>query len=269
MIIAQISDSHITANGEMAASRVENLAACVKHINASRRQPNIIVHSGDLTHDDLDEEYQTALDIMGALKAPLYFIPGNRDDSEHMRRLYSGRFPLTENSEHFCYTIKNHAVHLIALDTTSNKTGLGQFCEARAEFMQSALSECGDKPALIFMHHPPYEVPSSFLPREFDNWQEVELLEKILTNHPGKIRVISGHVHRNSFGNIGEIATSSMPSIALDLRRKNDPLVVPDEIMYHIHEFGPDGHCATRLVRVPLEDETADIMNPVPGGMAV
>lgn len=269
MIIVQISDTHITESGEASDARKANLEACISHINGLAKQPDIVVHSGDLSHDNLDAEYQTLIAAMKKLKAPHYVIPGNRDSSDKMRMKFDGQYPLTTKSSHFCYVIDDYPVRLIALDTTSDKSGLGQFCEARSEFLKDALATEGDKPTMIAMHHPPYAVSVSRDPMQFEDPGEMQRFQDVVSAHPGKIRIICGHVHRNSFGNIGEVASSSMPSVALDLRRKNDPLVVDNEVMYHIHEFGPDGNCATRLVRVPMQEREVVIKHPVPGGMAV
>ena len=282
MIIAQISDTHITMEDEARDNRLANLDACLNHINALTKAPDIVIHSGDLSHNNLEPEYLAVTERMDKLKVPHYFIPGNRDESSVMRTMFGKRFPLTSHSEHFSYIIDDFPVRLIALDTTSKTSGLGQFCDDRASFLKEALAMEAQllgnkplaaplvKPVLIFMHHPPYEVHVSSGPRQYENWNDAVKFQEIVQAHQGKIRIICGHVHRNSFGNIGEIATSTMPSVALDLRRKNDPLVVADEIMYHIHEFGPDGNCATRLVRAPLPlKEMSRIEHPVPGGMAV
>ena len=273
MIIVQISETHITMDGEARDTRLANLDTCLNHINGLDNEPDIVIHTGDLSQNNLELEYRAVSERMDKLKAPHYIVPGNRDDSATMRALFNDRYSLNTASDHFCYMIDDYPVRLIALDTTSDKTGLGQFCDERASFLKAALGgsegEPTAKPALIFMHHPPYEVHVSSNPREFEDWKMAEGFQEILHQHPGKIRIICGHVHRNSFGAIGDVATSTMPSLALDLRRKNDPLVVDDEIMYHIHEFGPDGNCATRLVRVPMVNHLPLPSHPVPNGMAV
>ena len=269
MIIVQISDSHITATGESGNARLANLKSCIGHINTLDRQPDIVIHTGDLSQDNLDVEYQMVMSQMKRLRIPYFVIPGNRDNSATMRALFGDKLPLTTASSHFCYVIDDYPVRVIALDTTSSTSGLGEFCDERAEFLRDALASSVVKPVLIAMHHPPFEVHVSSTPKEFENWKMAERFQEIVEQHPGKIRIICGHVHRNSFGNIGEIATSTIPSVALDLRRKNDPLVIDEEIMYHIHEFGADGNCATRLVRAPMPiKEKGAVENPVPG-MAV
>ncbi len=256
MIIAQISDSHLTATGETAEARCANLRACIAHINALQPAPDIVVHTGDLTHDDLASEYAMAMDIMSALKVPLYFIPGNRDDSTHMRELFGAQFPITDSSPHFCYTIKEHPVQLIALDTTSETSGLGHFCQARADFLKNALEEnrnTPDKPALIVMHHPPYDALEAPEPYQFQ-FEDRAMTEKfgqIVAGHEGRVRIICGHIHRNTSGTIGGVLGSSMTSVALDLRKGEYFGREADAVAYHVHDYSELENPVTRVEIVP------------------
>ena len=69
MIIAQISDTHIFLplnNNEQRISekRIQNLKECVKGIKSLRKTPDVILHTGDVTHHGKIEEYKIVHDIL-------------------------------------------------------------------------------------------------------------------------------------------------------------------------------------------------------------
>ena len=71
--IAQISDSHIgLARAPQAA---ENLRRAVQMIN--QRNPDVVVVTGDI--GERPSAWDQARDILGGLKAKVYYIPGNHD----------------------------------------------------------------------------------------------------------------------------------------------------------------------------------------------
>lgn len=257
MIIAQISDSHITATGETREARLADLETAIADINGLEPSPDIVIHTGDLTHDHEREEYELVIERLDRLDMPVYYIPGNRDNRSIMRELFGTRFPLEEGSQFFSYAIEDFPVRLIGIDTTSDKSGLGRFCDERADFLNQALAAEPQKPTLLCIHHPPYGVPQSRADFEFEDRAEVARLEEMLRAYPGEVRLIAGHVHRNTNHQIGEIDVSTMPSVALDLRGKSDALCNEGVVQYHIHEFGPDGKFKTRLRNVEAAGDIA------------
>ena len=44
-----------------------------------KRQPDVVIHGGDIAHDGKLEEYRAAHDILKTLEAPLFVMPGNKD----------------------------------------------------------------------------------------------------------------------------------------------------------------------------------------------
>lgn len=266
MIIAQISDSHLTAKGENSEARCANLEACISHINALQPAPDIVFHTGDLTHDNLASEYAMAMDIMSALKVPLYFIPGNRDDRGHMRELFAPLFPLDKSSPFFSYVIDDYPVRLIALDTTSDTSALGHFCKERAGFLKDALSQTPEvpvakplaRPAVIFMHHPPYDAmqaPEAYR-FQFEDRAMTENFGQIVAAHEGPLRIICGHIHRNTSGTIGGVMGSSMTSLALDLRKGEYFGAEAHAMTYHVHDFSDPANPVTRTEIVPQDQST-------------
>ena len=76
--IAQISDTHLlcpvnVGETDIVKQRINNLKRCVDSINNLDPQPDIIIHTGDVTQNGTVEEYTIAVSI---LKFLLYLSYG-------------------------------------------------------------------------------------------------------------------------------------------------------------------------------------------------
>ena len=90
MLIAQISDTHIltpASDHPAARLRADCLRRCVADIN--RRQPDAVILTGDTVQFGQAEEYALLRELLSPLQAPLYLIPGNRDDKVALREAFA------------------------------------------------------------------------------------------------------------------------------------------------------------------------------------
>ncbi len=253
MIIAQISDSHVT---EGHPERAEALAACVHHINALTEPVDLVVHTGDLVHDATPLEYETVARILERLEKPWYVIPGNRDRRAPMTNAFPTDRLGTNEDGFLQYTIPGFPQQLIVLDTLDETSKLGTLCEQRFAHLEAMLAEDKTKPTALFMHHPPYDVVESDYPFQFDSRETVAHLEKILGNYTNVIRIFCGHSHRASEGRIAAVHASTIPSIALDLRwgfYGEDAETTP---LYQIHRYEPKAGFVTSLQAADRSGQT-------------
>ena len=91
VLIAQISDLHITPPGTLAYGRVDTDAALRRSIDTLNRmtpQPDLVVISGDIANSALPEEYEHATKLLATLRAPFAAIPGNHDRQIPMRKVF-------------------------------------------------------------------------------------------------------------------------------------------------------------------------------------
>ena len=120
MLLAQISDTHIMVAGAAhpaTEARAENLARCVADINGQR--PDAVIFTGDTVQHGQPEEYARLRRLLAPLAAPLYIIPGNRDDRGALRAAFADQATLPANGEFLHYTVEDHALRLVALDSTA------------------------------------------------------------------------------------------------------------------------------------------------------
>ena len=83
MLIAQISDLHVAAEGSLVVGKVNSRAAladAVARLNALRPRPDLVVITGDLVNGPKPGEYEALAPLLKPLAIPWCAIPGNHDD---------------------------------------------------------------------------------------------------------------------------------------------------------------------------------------------
>ncbi len=237
MIIAQISDSHIDPESDKLEDRLRDLYWVVNDINKRNPAPDIIIHTGDVVHNGTQEKYDLALTILGDIQAPLHVCAGNRDDKNLIATNFQTGNQVSSNSGFLQYSIDDYPARLIAVDTTCTTTNMGYYCQERAETLDLMLAEEPQKPTVLFMHHPPFEIKESKYPFQFDDWNTVDHLARVLKKHSQVKKLFCGHSHRNSSGEIAGIPASTVSSIAIDLRLGDIPEGAEFAPVYTTHTF--------------------------------
>jgi 3',5'-cyclic AMP phosphodiesterase CpdA len=225
MLIAQISDTHIlekSSDQAVGASRAENLRRCIADIN--RHGVDLVIHTGDSVQNGEAEEYAHLREILADLEAPLYLIPGNRDRHGALRDALNHLSYLPRDGDFLHYVVEDHPIRLVALDSVVAEERKGVFCARRLAWLEETLAREPDKPTLLFMHHPPFDIEPHYV-GGYRRPQEAEDLAAVVSRHPQVARLLCGHVHclhRTAWG--GTVATT-MPSVAVDLRKAVDEVI--------------------------------------------
>lgn len=246
MIIAQISDTHIMARSsddEAGARRAENLRRCVADIN--RQGVDLVIHTGDSVHNGLAEEYAHLREILAGLDAPLFLVPGNRDRREALRAAFDDLAYLPKTGDLLHYAIDDYSIRLVALDSIAAGERKGVFSTERLAWLEETLAQAPDRPTILFMHHPPFDIGDHYV-GGYRRPQDAEDLAAVVSRHPQVTRLLCGHVHcahRTPWG--GTVATT-MPSVAVDLRKEVDP-ALDGMPVYFLHVAADDGSLESRM----------------------
>jgi 3',5'-cyclic AMP phosphodiesterase CpdA len=236
MLIAQISDTHILARSSddvVGAKRADNLRRCVADIN--RQRVDAVIHTGDSVHHGAPEEYAHLREIVAELEAPLFLTPGNRDRHPALRAAFDTFQYLPRNGDFLHYAIDDYALRLVALDSVAAGERKGVFCSERLAWLNETLAREPKKRTVLFIHHPPFDIGDEYV-GGYRRSRDAEDLAETVRRHPQVERLLCGHVHwshRESWG--GTIATT-MPSVAVDLRKGVDP-ALEDAPLYVLHSF--------------------------------
>ena len=235
MLIAQISDTHILpkeSDQPAASLRADCLRRCVADIN--RRRPDAVIFTGDTTQHGSPEEYALLRELLAPLEAPLYLVPGNRDDKNAMRAAFSDHPEFLDSGDFLHHTVEEHPVRLVAIDSTSPGERKGRFCAQRQTWLDGVLCEQPERPTLLFIHHPPFDVGDHYV-GGYRRPEEAAALAAIVNRHPQVVGLLCGHVHWPV--EIGWAGTEAriMPSVAVDVRKGVDETEAQGRPIYLLH----------------------------------
>ncbi len=237
MLIAQISDTHILARASshpFAQHRVGWLRRCVADIN--RQRPDAVIFTGDTVQYGEAQEYAHLRSLLAPLQAPLYLIPGNRDDVAALRTAFRDRPYLPTTGDFFHYAIEDHALRLVGIDSTAPGERKGVFCPARAAWLDTVLSEAMDRPTLLFIHHPPFDIGDHYI-GGYRRTEEAAALAAVVRRHRQVVGLVCGHVHCLDKRPWAGTVASVMPSIAVDIRKGIDETEAGRRPIYMLHRL--------------------------------
>jgi 3',5'-cyclic-AMP phosphodiesterase len=240
MIIAQITDTHVRPKGVLAYNRVSTnsmLEDAVEHLNALASPPAVVIVTGDLVDGGKPEEYAHFRDIVGAISAPVYLIPGNHDDRAAMVKALPDHKYLPREGGFLHYVVEDFPVRLIGLDTVLPGSAGGLMCERRLAWFSDRLAEAPERPTLVFMHHPPFLTGV----RHMDDMglSGSDSFAKIVARNPQIERVVCGHLHRpiqiRLAGTLVSTAPSTAHQVVLDLREDGPAEYNMEPPACHLH----------------------------------
>ena len=259
MLIAQISDLHLAAPGHKTlgiAPMAENLARCNAHINHLSLLPDLVLVTGDLTHNGRSEEMAWAADLLSVLRPPFYVIPGNHDNRTTLLAAFGARACPAVSEAFINYVIESDDLRLIGLDSTLPDASGGEISPEQARWLDERLCEKPDQPTLLFMHHPP--VKFGVIETDVDGFDGAERLAAVLEKHPQVQRILAGHIHLSSLSQWRSVVVSTAPSMGmrlfLDLTMELPSAFIPDDPGYHLHYWTPDRRLITHTVQVSVHE---------------
>lgn len=241
--IAQISDLHIKPPGTLAYRRVDTARAlqrCVAALNEFSPAPDFVVISGDLADTPTAEEYDYLTRLLAPLKLPFAAIPGNHDSRELMRLAFpqagyafaSG--PLNQKLE-----VKG--LDLLLLDSSVPGKPHGELDAPTLEWLDAMLASSTDRPALVFLHHPPFLTGIWHMDRQ--NLESSAELASIVERHPRLRLIAAGHVHRAALtvfaGRPATICPAPNHAVDLDLAELRQPSFKVEPPAFHLHSWFP------------------------------
>jgi len=245
MIIAQISDLHIAPPGEKTcavAPMAENLARVIAHMRAAPHRPDLVIVTGDITHDATPAEARHALSLLEELPAPWRIVPGNHDRRALLREVF-GPETCPATAEGFIQHVTDRGpLRLIGLDSLDEGHPGGRLCPRRLEWLAGALESAGGRRVL-----------RSACPK------------RMRTASPAPMRL--GGWYRSMAGwSASCAAMCTWPSmragrvgmeLTLDLTAKPPPsrfrLRAPGYMLHHLH---PSGGLVSHVMSLPEDERT-------------
>jgi 3',5'-cyclic-AMP phosphodiesterase len=259
VLIAQISDLHIKPPGALAYGRVDTAKAlerCVAALNEFRPKPDLVVISGDLADTPTAEDYEYLKRLLAQLKLPFVAIPGNHDSREMMRTAFSQAayaFPSGPLNQR----LEVGGLDLVLLDSSVPGKPHGELDAATLQWLDATLASSPGRPALVFLHHPPFKTGIWHMDRQ--NLLNAGELEPVMRRHPRLQLIAAGHVHRATLTMFAGISSTICPApnhaVDLDLAELREPSFRVEPPAFHLHSWFPDeGFGSVVTHQVPIGD---------------
>ena len=231
----QISDSHIgfdkAANPDVAGT----FQVAVDKINRLTRQPDFVLHTGDLTHLAKAQEFDTLDQLLRGLRQKqAFFVPGEHDllgdDGKQYRELF-GKGSVGKGWRSF----DHKGVHFIGLNNSAQLEGLGVIGEAQLTWLRDDVSGLkASTPIVIFAHIPLWAVYPEWGWATKDSAQALDLVKRF-----GSVTVLNGHIHQTLQKIEGNVTfysamSTAFPQPAPGSASAAGPLKVPAEQLRHV-----------------------------------
>jgi Icc protein len=244
--IAQITDTHLYADGDgrLLGLNTEHCLRQVVDLVLASGQPDMVVATGDLSHDSSADAYRRLRACFGRFTAPVYCLPGNHDESIQLRRSLDG------DGFHTIRALQAGGWQQLFLDSTVAGSEGGHLDVGELEALDRQLAGQRERPALVWLHHQPVQVGSPWLDTmAVDN---PDALFEVIDRHPQVRAVIWGHVHQCFEWDRSGVRLLATPSTCIQFLPGSRDFAI-DEIApgYRWFDLHADGSFETGVERLP------------------
>ena len=209
--LALVSDTHVPGdrvNGHRGMNPWENLRVAAAQVAAAR--PEGVLVCGDVARlEGRVEDYQELKSLLApvAAVAPVYVALGNHDDRASFRRVFAdtpgGRGPV--DGRHVT-VIEHEAVRVVVLDSLLYVNQVaGLLGKAQRAWLAAYLPKIADRPAVLFVHHPPSDEDGDLL--------DGDRLLGIVKANPHVKALFHGHAHVWALGRRDRLHVVSVPAL--------------------------------------------------------
>jgi len=188
----QISDSHIGFNKPANPDVTGTLQVAIDKINALEKQPDFLLHTGDLTHLAKASEFDTLEQMLKNLHASeVVAVPGEHDVTGDDGKLYLERFGKGSKGSGW-RSFDHKGVHFVGLNNAVQLEGLGKIGPEQLAWLQKDLGRLGSStPIVVFAHIPLWTVYPEWGWGTQDSAQALSMLKRF-----GSVTVLNGHIHQ-------------------------------------------------------------------------
>ena len=189
----QISDSHIGFNKPANTDVTATLTEAVAKFRNLPVTPELLIHTGDLTHLSKPEEFDTVDQVLRGSAKQAFFVPGEHDFLDDNGKLYLDRYGKGTQGQGW-YSFNVRGVHFVGLVNVVNLKagGLGQLGSDQLRWLQNDLQGLSSStPIVVFAHIPLWSV--------YPQWGwGTDDAAIALTNLKrfGSVTVLNGHIHQ-------------------------------------------------------------------------
>ena len=233
---AQLSDAHVGFDGPIGTRALEK---AVETINGLAKPPDLVLFTGDLTHDtEKPGEHAARMtrfcEISERLTAAkVYHVPGEHDAGLDGGELFRSVFGPTS------YSFDHRGLHFIALDNVSRaRPEVG--AEQRAWLAKDLARFHKTTPIVVFTHRPLFDLRPDWEWFTSDGDQVMNLLAPY-----ENVTVLYGHIHREDHHTFGHAQHHAARSLSFAFP---DPQTVDEKKALAFDKEAPFKNLGLRVV---------------------
>ncbi len=190
----QISDSHIGFSKEPNKDVTGTLQLAIDRINGLKSKPDLLLHTGDLTHLSKPAEFDAVDQLLKSAKvAQRFYVPGEHDVFVDESKAYLERYGKgTKGLGWHSYDYKG--VHFVGLVNVANLKpgGLGTLGTDQLDWLKKDLEGLGGStPLVVYAHVPLWTVYPKWGWGTDDSEAALRLMKRF-----GAVTVLNGHIHQ-------------------------------------------------------------------------
>ncbi|KQS90383.1 MULTISPECIES: phosphodiesterase [unclassified Rhizobium] len=198
------TDLHMVPEGKsiIGLDPFQRLAAGIDHVNRYHADADRVIFMGDLTHRADRASYERLKGLLDRFVPPIAITIGNHDRRDVFLETFK-TCPTDENG-FVQQAIDFPDCRVLLLDTlfappySYPNSHAGLLCDARLGWLDEQLESAGEKPVMLFMHHPPHA--TGFTGMDMIRLvNEVEFYD-LVKRYGNVLHIFAGHVHRTISG---------------------------------------------------------------------
>lgn len=231
-LFVQISDTHIGFNKEANPDVAATLSRTIELVNGLPAQPELLIHTGDITHLSKPAEFDLAQQLFSQLRTTeMHTVPGEHDTSDATVTEYFNRFGKASDNRGY-YSFDHAGVHFVALINVLEfkPGGLGTLGPTQLAWVAEDLKgRSASTPIVVFAHMPLWTI---YEPWGWGTGDAPQLMEQL--RRFGSVTVLNGHIHQivqKVEGNVTfhTARSTAYPQPAAGVGAGPGPLKVPPE----------------------------------------
>lgn len=210
MKFIHLTDPHLTIPGKKiyGLDPYERLSAAINDINQNHGDADLCVITGDLAHTGEREAYDALSECINKLTIPCHVIMGNHDHREKLQASISNVY--RDPNGFIQSVLPTKSGNFFLLDTQQEGSHEGVYCKSRIEWLSHQLTVNSDKPAYLFMHHPPFDIGIPVMDKIGMKSADALALKNLLDGFDNIKHIFFGHVHRPISGSWNNISFSTL-----------------------------------------------------------
>jgi plastocyanin len=170
------------------------LQVAIDRINSASVTPDLLIHTGDLSHLSKGDEFDALDQVLKGLKTKdHFFVPGEHDVLEDGGALYKERYGKQGKGDGW-YSFEHRGVHFVGLVNVMNLKpgGLGALGNEQLAWLESDVKGLhSSTPIVVFAHVPLWTVYPDWGWGTDDGAQALSYLKRF-----GSVTVLNGHIHQ-------------------------------------------------------------------------